>query len=198
MTIEWISTVAKEALALIIHLAWPMLVAAVVVGIVIAVFQAATQVQEQSLSFVPKILATFYVVYQRGPYLGQKIRAFLHARLEDVPWIATSYKNSVPHIVWAYTIPEVKVTEREILAIGGKALYMIYILSAPMLFIALGVGLIVSVLQAVSSVQEQTLGFVPKLLVTFAALMIFGPWISSTMMTFTIETWRQIAIIGSR
>jgi flagellar biosynthetic protein FliQ len=115
-----------------------------------------------------------------------------------VPWIACSYKNSVPHIVWAYTIPEVKVTEREILFIGGKALYMIFLLSAPMLFIALGVGLIVSVLQAVSSVQEQTLGFVPKLLVTFLSLMIFGPWISSTMLVFTRETWQQIAIIGSR
>lgn len=198
MTIEWIATVAKEALALIIHLSWPMLVAAVVVGVVIAVFQAATQVQEQSLSFVPKILATFYVVYQRGPYLGQKIRAFLQARLDDVPWLACSYKNSVPHIIWANTIPEVKVTEREILALGGKALYMIYLLSAPMLFIALGVGLVVSVLQAVSSVQEQTLGFVPKLLATFISLMIFGPWISSVMLTFTREAWQQIAIIGSR
>ncbi|HPZ07025.1 MAG TPA: flagellar biosynthetic protein FliQ [Candidatus Eremiobacteraeota bacterium] len=196
MTIEWIALVSKETFALIVHLAWPMLVSAILVGMIIAIFQAATQVQEQSLSFVPKILITFYVVYQRGPYIWQRIMGFLHNRLEDTIWLAASYKNAVPHIVYVYSIPEVRLSQRDMIAIGGKALYMIYLISAPMLFFALGVGLVISVLQAVSSVQEQTLGFVPKLLVTFITLLMFGPWIMSTMKAFTVDTWRTIVTIG--
>lgn len=77
MTIRWIEMTSGEALALIIHLAWPILAGAIVVSVAIAVFQAATQVQEQSLSFVPKILITFYMVYERGPYIWQKMQSFL-------------------------------------------------------------------------------------------------------------------------
>ena len=93
MTLRWIEMVAGEALHLIIHLAWPILAGAVIVSVAIAVFQAATQVQEQTLSFVPKILVTFYLVYQRGPYIGKSIHSFLLHRLEDIMWLANSYKH---------------------------------------------------------------------------------------------------------
>lgn len=77
MTLQWIEITSGEALKLIIHLAWPILAGAIVVSVIIAVIQAATQVQEQSLSFVPKILITFYMIYTRGPYMWQKMEAFL-------------------------------------------------------------------------------------------------------------------------
>lgn len=91
---------------------------------------------------------------------------------------------------------DAKLTEREVMAMGGRALFMIFLLSAPMLFSAVALGLVVAILQAVTSVQEQTLGFVPKLLITFIMLFIFGPWISSSMISFTRETWLRIEIIG--
>lgn len=87
-------------------------------------------------------------------------------------------------------------SERDVMSIGGSALWMIFLLSAPMLFGALGLGLIVAILQAITSVQEQTLGFVPKLLVTFVMLLVFGPWVSKSMLTFTAEIWKKIEIIG--
>lgn len=87
-------------------------------------------------------------------------------------------------------------SERDVMSIGGSALWMIFVLSAPMLFGALGFGLIIAILQAITSVQEQTLGFVPKLLVTFAMLLVFGPWLSKSMLTFTAEIWKKIEVIG--
>jgi flagellar biosynthesis protein FliQ len=94
------------------------------------------------------------------------------------------------------SLAEAYLSERKIMSMGGRALYMIFLLSAPMLFAALGLGLIISILQAVTSVQEQTLGFVPKLLITFVMLMVFGPWISATMINFTAEVWKEIEFIG--
>jgi len=88
--------------------------------------------------------------------------------------------------------------EGEVMSMGGRALFMICLLSAPMIMSALAIGLVISVLQAITSVQEQSLGFVPKLLITFATLLIFGPWISATMISFTKETWLKIAEIGSK
>jgi len=82
------------------------------------------------------------------------------------------------------------------MALGGRALFMIFLMSAPMLFGAVALGLVIAILQAVTSVQEQTLGFVPKLLITFIMLIVFGPWMSSTMLKFTRETWLRIELIG--
>jgi len=93
MTLKWIENVSGDAFALIVDLAWPLLVGAIVVSMAIAVFQAATQVQEQTLSFVPKILITFYLLYERGPYIGQKMKYFLLQRLDELIWLATSYKH---------------------------------------------------------------------------------------------------------
>jgi len=93
MTLKWIENVSGDAFALIVHLAWPLLAGAIIVSMAIAVFQAATQVQEQTLSFVPKILITFYLLYERGPYIGKKIQYFLLQRLDEVIWLATSYKH---------------------------------------------------------------------------------------------------------
>lgn len=66
-------------------------------------------------------------------------------------------------------------TEGQVLDVAKEAIYTIIICSAPMLIISLVVGLIVSIFQTVTSIQEQTLTFVPKIIAVFVGLMIF--WI---------------------
>lgn len=57
--------------------------------------------------------------------------------------------------------------------------------SAPMMIIALVVGLIVSIFQATTQIQEQTLAFVPKILAVMLSVLVFGPWIMTTLVEFT-------------
>jgi flagellar biosynthetic protein FliQ len=73
-------------------------------------------------------------------------------------------------------------TPQTVMAIGQGALEMTLMVSAPLLLAALIVGLIVSVFQAATQINEMTLSFIPKLVAIFAALLISGPWII-TMIT---------------
>ena len=66
-----------------------------------------------------------------------------------------------------------------------QAALMILLLSAPMLLIGLVVGLIVSISQATTQIQEATLAFVPKIVAVLLSMVIFGPWIISTLVNFT-------------
>lgn len=68
----------------------------------------------------------------------------------------------------------------------------ILILSAPVLLIGMLVGLIVSILQATTSIQEQTLTFVPKIIAIMLALLFFGPWMFSVLVVFTENIMAQI------
>ncbi len=68
----------------------------------------------------------------------------------------------------------------------------ILILSAPVLLIGMLVGLIVSILQATTSIQEQTLTFVPKIVAIMLALLFFGPWMFSVLVVFTENIMDQI------
>jgi len=72
----------------------------------------------------------------------------------------------------------------------------ILILAAPILLIGMGVGLIVSVFQATTSIQEQTLSFVPKIAAILGALFIFGPWMLSRLTQFTIQLFSTIPDIA--
>lgn len=72
-------------------------------------------------------------------------------------------------------------------ALVQRALLLALLLSAPMLLFGLVAGLVISVLQAVTQVQEMTLTFIPKMLAIAAALFIFGQWILVSLMTFTRE-----------
>ena len=69
-----------------------------------------------------------------------------------------------------------------VMAIGQGALEMTLLVSAPLLLAALIVGLVVSVFQAATQINEMTLSFIPKLVAIFAALLVSGPWII-TMLT---------------
>jgi flagellar biosynthetic protein FliQ len=69
--------------------------------------------------------------------------------------------------------------------LAGEAMYTVLKASAPMMIIALVVGLTVSIFQATTQIQEQTLAFVPKILAVFISILIFGPWIMTTLVEFT-------------
>ena len=75
--------------------------------------------------------------------------------------------------------------ESYILAIGKQGLFLTLILSAPAVMIALIVGLLISLVQATTQIQEQTLTFVPKLVGVFLILALTGPWLMSQMIAFT-------------
>lgn len=68
-----------------------------------------------------------------------------------------------------------------------KMLYLSTILSLPILGTALIVGLVIGLLQAITSIQEQTLSFVPKLLAIVAAFVVFGPWMMRLLVQYTGE-----------
>lgn len=76
-------------------------------------------------------------------------------------------------------------TESMVLALATNSLNTALKLSLPILGVALLVGVIVSIIQAATQIQEMTLTFVPKLLAIMAVLMVAGPWMISTMVEFT-------------
>ena len=82
-------------------------------------------------------------------------------------------------------------------ALIQRALLLALLLSAPMLLFGLAAGLLISVLQAVTQVQEMTLTFIPKMLAIAAALFIFGQWILVSLMGFTREVFALLPGVAS-
>jgi flagellar biosynthesis protein FliQ len=87
-------------------------------------------------------------------------------------------------------------SEDFIMEISTRGLFLIMLLSAPMLMSALCVGLVISIIQATTQVQEQTLASVPKMGVTFVSLIVCGPWIMDTLSTYARELFQYIALMG--
>ena len=76
----------------------------------------------------------------------------------------------------------------------SETLYLIIKVSAPMLLVSLVVGLIVSILQTVTSIQEQTLTFVPKILGIFLTIMLLGHWMINNMVNYMTQLWNDIPL----
>lgn len=76
-----------------------------------------------------------------------------------------------------------------VVEIANEALYVIIKTSAPLLLVSLVIGLVISIFQTVTSIQEQTLTFVPKILGVFITMMILGHWMLNSMSSFMIELW---------
>ena len=85
-------------------------------------------------------------------------------------------------------------TEGQVLDIARDAIYTIIICAAPMLIISLVVGLIISIFQTVTSIQEQTLTFVPKIIAVFVGMMIFGSWILTNLSEFMTNMWSNFSV----
>lgn len=77
-------------------------------------------------------------------------------------------------------------TPELVLDIGRRAMETILLISAPMLLFSLVIGLIISIFQAVTQINEMTLTFVPKIIGVFLAIVLFFPWMLQVMMTFTV------------
>lgn len=73
--------------------------------------------------------------------------------------------------------------------IASDALWTIIISAAPLLLLSMIVGLIISIFQTVTSIQEQTLTFVPKIVAIFIGLLIFGPFMLNTIVGFMERLW---------
>ncbi len=86
-------------------------------------------------------------------------------------------------------------TDVEILNIAGKALLLAAKLAAPMLITALVIGFAVSLLQALTQVQDSTLAFVPKIIAVGIALLICGNWMVSEIVNFTRELFTMVPML---
>ncbi len=81
-----------------------------------------------------------------------------------------------------------------VMEIANEALYTIILTSAPLLLVSLVIGLIVSIFQTVTSIQEQTLTFVPKILGVFISIMLLGHWMLTQLTTLITNMWSDFAI----
>lgn len=82
----------------------------------------------------------------------------------------------------------------DVAAIAGEALYLIIKTSAPILLVSLIVGLIISIFQTVTSIQEQTLTFVPKIICVFLSIILLGHWMMNGMTEYMVRLWSDFSI----
>lgn len=85
MSPELVLTVGKQALHVTVLLSAPLLLSALVVGLVVSLFQAASQINEMTLSFIPKLLALVAVIYLSGPWMLTLIVGYARRLFESIP-----------------------------------------------------------------------------------------------------------------
>lgn len=88
-------------------------------------------------------------------------------------------------------------TPESVMTLGRHAIEVTIMVAAPMLLVALGIGLIVSIFQAATQINETTLSFIPKLIGIFAALVIAGPWMLTVMLDYMREMFTNIPLLVS-
>jgi len=92
---DFMLSIINETLELMLKCSWPMLMAAIIVGVLVAMFQSVTQVQEQTLSFVPKLEANFLAVSKYGPEICGEVQGFAARILGQIGEMGAS--NSMFH-----------------------------------------------------------------------------------------------------
>ena len=85
MTPTTVIDLGRQALELTLLVSAPLFIAALVTGLLISIFQAATQINEQSLSFVPKLIATFITLVLAGPWMITMMTDFIRRLFENIP-----------------------------------------------------------------------------------------------------------------
>ena len=85
-------------------------------------------------------------------------------------------------------------TEGQVMDISREAIYTVILTAAPLLLTSLVIGLIISIFQTVTSIQEQTLTFVPKILAVFAMMMLVGAWMLNYMSSFMVQLWSDFSL----
>lgn len=84
-------------------------------------------------------------------------------------------------------------TINDVVEIANNALWIIIKTATPVLLVSLVIGLLVSIFQTATSIQEQTLTFVPKILGVFLTLMLLGHWMLNNMSGFMVELWSDFS-----
>lgn len=79
-----------------------------------------------------------------------------------------------------------------IMTVGGRALEVTIMIAAPLLIVALVTGLVIGAFQAATSINEQTLSFIPKLIALSATLVFAGPWMLKVLVSYTRELFESI------
>ena len=79
-----------------------------------------------------------------------------------------------------------------VLSLAQQGIYTILLITGPLLLLALGVGLLVSIFQATTQIQEQTLAFIPKIVAVLLGLIFFGPWMLTTIVEFTANLFQNL------
>lgn len=87
MTPEAVITIAQQAVELTLMLAAPLLLTALVIGLVVSIFQAATQINEMTLSFIPKLLGMFVVLIVTGPWMVSMMVDYIQRLFGNIPWM---------------------------------------------------------------------------------------------------------------
>ena len=87
-------------------------------------------------------------------------------------------------------------SQATIVGISQQAVMMMIILAGPILLVSLVVGLLVSIFQAVTQINEMTLTFVPKVVAIFVVLIVMGPWMLQMLLGYTANTFTSMALIG--
>ena len=88
-------------------------------------------------------------------------------------------------------------TPESVMSLGQQALLTMLLLAAPLLLVALFVGLLVSIFQAATQINEMTLSFIPKLVAVFVTLVIAGPWMTALLVDYIRRLFSSIpGIIG--
>ena len=85
-------------------------------------------------------------------------------------------------------------TITEVVTIANEALFTIITVAAPVLLVSMAVGLLVSIFQTVTSIQEQTLTFVPKVLSIFLMIMLIGHWMLTEMANLMTNMWSDFSV----
>jgi len=86
--------------------------------------------------------------------------------------------------------------EAAVLEIGRDAIFVVLQLAGPIMLAGLGIGLLIALFQALTTIQEMTLTFVPKILVIFVALILFLPFMMTTLVEFSQELFGLMATLG--
>jgi flagellar biosynthetic protein FliQ len=87
-------------------------------------------------------------------------------------------------------------TEDVAIGIGSEAIKTVILLAGPMLVSALAIGLVVSVLQAITQINESTLTFIPKMVAVVVVLMVMGPWMLEVLSEYTVQVLESAGELG--
>ncbi|MEH6942162.1 flagellar biosynthesis protein FliQ [Bacillus sp. JJ722] len=79
-----------------------------------------------------------------------------------------------------------------VINVAERGIYTVLIISGPLLILALVIGLIVSIFQATTQIQEQTLAFVPKIVAVLLGMILFGPWMLTHMISYATEIFSNL------